>query len=618
MNRKKTKRRRLSRIAAAAALIIILSAVFPVTNVLADYSIDDSEFQDISKNLEQTTVYVWHKGKPPVTVNQTGYPVIMAWDGKYYFDLLWSAGATVINKDATDFTARVFYLLLEEQNAYKTDGSRYYDGDWCVLRYRCWQSYVGRNVSTLPLNFATLSKYGTALSYTLPDVPVFYAASGSVATDKESYYGISTKGKTADNRYQWICSMMSLYAKVDTSILGYDDMERFSVDFLLEVPIAGLGDFLANKNLKLTYRDREGIWNKTVETSFAQRAWDVRLESNGLYSFQQTAKSIDRKRRHSTSWACSCHAYWDDIKTLTGKMELYHSDSNWGNHGYSYGGTTSDAKKMKFDQEYITTSAPNSDWTFDLYYATTMPMSFLKGDFTVRNGQTVNLDGPLSINKNVTVTVEDGGVLCVSGWVVNNGKINVKPGGTLMIMKTDDSNGLLATYNSTPDESAGAIYCDGTIIVMPNCKLHTGGNVGLRLGSTAQVVNYGAVIASNLKVSNNYTIENRGDNSCVLVGYDVTDGGFTLTASSITARHVTWYDDGTGNKYSIYRPGEDADGVTYAGEGSIQRMYSASMPADAVYGKSKDMVFFSIDNTGGVPNVYKTNETPSTNTFYTN
>ena len=88
MNRKKTKRRRLSRIAAAAALIIILSAVFPVTNVLADYSIDDSEFQDISKNLEQTTVYVWHKGKPPVTVNQTGYPVIMAWDGKYYFDLL--------------------------------------------------------------------------------------------------------------------------------------------------------------------------------------------------------------------------------------------------------------------------------------------------------------------------------------------------------------------------------------------------------------------------------------------------------------------------------------------------------------------------------------------------
>ena len=81
MKRKTTKRRRISRFAAAAALIIIFSAFFPLTNVFADYTIDDSEYQDIANNEEQRTVYIWHKGKPPYSVDLTGYPVIMGWKG---------------------------------------------------------------------------------------------------------------------------------------------------------------------------------------------------------------------------------------------------------------------------------------------------------------------------------------------------------------------------------------------------------------------------------------------------------------------------------------------------------------------------------------------------------
>ena len=216
----------------------------------------------------------------------------------------------------------------------------------------------------------------------------------------------------------------------------------------------------------------------------------------------------------------------------------------------------------------------NSKYKFEFFYAEPVITSFMQTSFTVQKGQVVSLDGPIVIGPGCVVTVEDGGVLSCSGWIINNGQILVKPGGTMLVQEqktaADHAYGVVNSYGADSDSASGRIACDGTMIVMRDCKVVGGGLYGLQLGEGAQVVNYGQVIAENLDVYARNTIENRGGDSAVFAGWGLTDSGYELTLNQITEQ-------------------------TWSGKGTVQKTALVKMPQGAVYGAGADRVYV---NTG--------------------
>ena len=114
--------------------------------------------------------------------------------------------------------------------------------------------------------------------------------------------------------------------------------------------------------------------------------------------------------------------------------------------------------------------------------------------------------------------------MALNGWVINNGQILVEPGGMLILTDRETATGdyqygAITSLGADPNSGSGRIACDGTIIVNRDCKLTCAGVYGLQLGETAQVVNYGQIIAENMEVYSDYAIENRGDSSAVFAGF---------------------------------------------------------------------------------------------------
>ena len=233
-----------------------------------------------------------------------------------------------------------------------------------------------------------------------------------------------------------------------------------------------------------------------------------------------------------------------------------------------------DVKYNPYDEDYryedYTPYKDSSDG-FGLYWGEPATISFCQNNVTVQKGQVQTFDGPIGIGHEVTVTVEDGGVLSCSDWIINNGTIVVKPGGTLLLQTHETANeqiryGTISSLKDAAGDDGGRIYCDGNLIIMPDCKLCCSGKYGLKLGAGAQVVNYGAIIAENMDVAANRTIENRGDYSYVFAGYGLKDCGSTLLTESITG------DEFSERKTTV------SDAVV-------------NLPANAVYGKGVARVY---------------------------
>ena len=69
--------------------------------------------------------------------------------------------------------------------------------------------------------------------------------------------------------------------------------------------------------------------------------------------------------------------------------------------------------------------------------------------------------------------------------IYNNGAIIVEKGGTLIIEENTDAyghtrSGTIITQAS--EGRGGRIACEGTIIIMPDCKCFGGGQYGIQLG----------------------------------------------------------------------------------------------------------------------------------------
>ena len=161
---------------------------------------------------------------------------------------------------------------------------------------------------------------------------------------------------------------------------------------------------------------------------------------------------------------------------------------------------------------------------FNCYYAERVPVRVLKTDTRVVDGQVSELAGPVLITNNPTITVEDGGTLVVSNWVMNNGKIVVEEGGTLYI----SDNACLNRYEDGGD-TGGGVICSGLIIVGENAKLIGGGVDGIQLKNGAHVVNYGCLASENFSCVEDHTVENRGQGFVRYGAGNAVEGSGSLT-----------------------------------------------------------------------------------------
>ena len=169
-------------------------------------------------------------------------------------------------------------------------------------------------------------------------------------------------------------------------------------------------------------------------------------------------------------------------------------------------------------------------------------MDIIQTSFEVENGQVANLDGPIIIGNNCTITVKEGGTLTITakseangvdlGWVMNNGKIKIEKGGTLYIQK----GACINKYNNK-NNAGGGIICEGLVIVDEDAKLCGGGVDGIQFKNGSHVINYGAIISENFTIEKDHTIENRGSKAVVFhgKGNGVTGSGYGLFTGEVTS-----------------------------------------------------------------------------------
>ena len=363
------------------------------------------------------------------------------------------------------------------------------------------------------------------------------------------YYAIQVPNKNYASGYAWLTGDYFFHVDYDEfdQLIGTKAAQTASFDWFLgvESPVAtsnvksgsnatsggtvanwvdenwtmkpimsGALDSVPDKNISL--RHRSWLVFQTIDGKY-------HLQTNSNYGFYVESYYPNQDRDHIKN-------HIKNMDVFAGEISLMHDGSFL--MTASGNGETND--------HYLDNARNSSfDIGFDIYYAEPVPMSFIQTSFTVQNGQVSSLDGPIVIGKNATVYVQDGGVLSISGWVINNGTIVVEPGGTLLVqeMETDNNSlsegyGVLAPMQD-PGSDGGRIICDGTMIVMPDCKVVGGGKTGLVFGEGAHCVNYGALISENFEVYQDHTIENR-QNGKVFLGVGLSYGGLDLSKTQIT------------------------------------------------------------------------------------
>ncbi len=143
---------------------------------------------------------------------------------------------------------------------------------------------------------------------------------------------------------------------------------------------------------------------------------------------------------------------------------------------------------------------------FVMYVGYKEQLSAVRSDYTVSSGQVANYNGYVYIEPGVTVTVEKGGVLSISGVLYNNGAI-VNNGGDIVVQK----NATIEQF-CLGDSKGGSLTCDGGDLV-----ILSGGCVAV--GSSSKVSNA-------FSLSNGSTCTNFG--TLVLSSSAAVDSGATL------------------------------------------------------------------------------------------
>ncbi len=157
---------------------------------------------------------------------------------------------------------------------------------------------------------------------------------------------------------------------------------------------------------------------------------------------------------------------------------------------------------------------------FVMYVGYKETLSAIRSDCTIDSGQVANYDGFVYIEPGVTVTVERGGVLSISGVLYNNGTIKNK-GGDVVVQKNACIEQLCIG-----DGVGGVICCDGGDLVIlsggrvsvgktesySSYKTEYGNGFVLRNGATC--TNFGTLVVScSAYVVSGATLDNRASGS---------------------------------------------------------------------------------------------------------
>ena len=582
-------------------------------------TIDQNGFTNPS--ITKGTVYYWHKGAPPATLDGTSYPVIMVWDDKYYLGTDNTFYSEIVGTNKTNHAEDLVSPKIRDIDSPMDVGWELETNSVPSGVYHKNRLYSSRSVSELPFDYSVLKNTGTAVSFGAAGLPRFVAVEDqSTLTingetqhltygnqlynnklnvmlngDTQASYAIwfpnPTTGNTMENQKYWLTSTHRIYSYYDEVDRTFGTKAKYvnSLDWFLDVKRATQSNFTSKS---YTYTpEHNGLNSRGYEArppkvDLGHRTWIVsQIEGTQKYHiFGIPGGDAHLQSFYASDGRDKLITYVKNIDKAGGIVGLLHTGSQLltaGNGGgpvvYSWQRgkstlellwtiITEDYSPWKKDDRYEDRKPfEDAQADFDLYWGEPATISFCQVDFTVQKGQVQTFDGPIAVGHDVIITVEDGGVLSCSDWILNNGTIVVKPGGTLLLQTYETANeqtryGTIASLHEAAGDDGGRIYCDGTIIVMPDCKLCCSGKYGLTLGEGAQVVNYGAIISENLSAAQSYTIENRGDNSYVFAGWGLKDCGSSLLTERITS-------------------------TSFTEKGAREKSATVNLPSNAIYGK---------------------------------
>ncbi|MCR4725408.1 MAG: hypothetical protein K5772_08240 [Clostridia bacterium] len=578
-------------LASVLSAALLAGAVTASTSVSAvDISIPTDQFKD--PTIDHSTVYYWHEGLPPTTVDGTKYPLLIVWDDTYFLSLDsafqkelsdgWTGYAMDGQIDNGDWSHTFSNMDVkhDEGSTSKPSGWYRYNRDYSA-------SAAGR-VSELPFDFETLKNGGMPVTFTVPDVPWAIAVdlgddNSSAAADgftpitprigEAKHYALWVPKHEGSDLFSgennWLVGEHRVYSKyyeVTKYTIWTTEARYFtSFDWYLGIRYDSVDTFTSDVGVRPLSDGNGSAWSPRPAIDLAHRTWtftkfvfgevDYGISTDGTYQAWVESSYPDQGRDNLKGYV---EGEIDDDSVL-----------NMAHIGSSL--MTSSASRIGEVEKDNDLSIDDADSGFDVYYAEPVTISNIRTNFDVVNGQVISLDGPVSINPSAAITVKDGGVLSCSDWIINNGTIVIEPGGTLILQSNETANGQLryGTIGSMKDvagNAGGRILCDGTIIIMPECKICCGGSYGLQLGEGAQVVNYGAILSENLTVNGDYVIENRGSSSVVYPGWGMIQGGADFLSMKLRNTPVT-------------------------GMGNLEKECSVNYSPNAIYGAGKDRVY---------------------------
>ena len=527
------------------AMLAGVFARFPAGTAVTVQAAEEGS-EDSSTAVRQQMIYYWHKGLPPQDGRE--YPVLLCWDDKYFmtFD---STTLKYISYQGADGYYGVshgyFQVGLSNTEWYIKSGNGFPSGRYHVeVGYPVSQS-SSNLLSGLDFDYSVLKSSGSAVSFSLPNLPVMKR----LAKEKPDTLRGETEDILADrvligirptqemvsssstifaaDETNWLAGYRYMNYKVSTSsIMGvsYDSSQK-RIFYWYLYPINSL---TYNRLSQLMSGSQKDIKSSSSVNDFVTKnenslKWYVSKEGEQFVFTTPGFRTQEGRISYSFDNA-------DELKLMAdhaANIELGHCGGVFASYG---------------NREVCKYSEPGGyfyvDWQtkekfcFDVYYAEPNLMYFLKTDITVPDGQTQNLDGPLVIEEGTKITVKDGGVLSLTDWIVNRGEILIEPGGTMILQQNTTANGYTRNCavisNNNKNTVAGRIACDGNIIIMPNCTLAAGGIYGFQLGAGAQVANYGQIVSEIWDIYSDYTVEGRGEQSILYIGYSMNDTGFGL------------------------------------------------------------------------------------------
>ena len=176
------------------------------------------------------------------------------------------------------------------------------------------------------------------------------------------------------------------------------------------------------------------------------------------------------------------------------------------------------------DDEYLTRKNNRFDvsndnaskyWEYPFRIYTYRPVEYdaIVKSFTIGKGATYSIDKQLIVDKGVTITVEDGGVLMIDDHLLNNGKIIVKNGGTVIV----NEGGYIMAYDQN---ALGEIILNGgNMIIMDGAKVicdQSGGSLLAENGAT--ILNRGLLMVGNMLIMNKNAVLKNESNAMLLLG----------------------------------------------------------------------------------------------------